>query len=130
MNGRDEDVEAAGGKVDTPRLVSQHPGLTFGFDAAIRVRIGAEAQHVFDGSANRDGAAFQECELLQRQGRELDVVIDDELIRNYRERFARLRVGLSRAARRVGAPFAYLSSATPVREMARVLAAAGVVEAA
>ena len=61
---------------------------------------------------------------------ELDVVIDDALIRDYRERFARLRLGLSRAARRVGAPFAYVSRGTPVREMARALAAAGVVEAA
>jgi uncharacterized protein (DUF58 family) len=61
---------------------------------------------------------------------ELDVVLDHALIRDYRERFARLRLGLSRAARRVGAPFAYLSADTPVRAMARELAAAGVVEAA
>ena len=61
---------------------------------------------------------------------ELDVVIDDALTNDYRDRFARLRLGLSRAARRVGAPFAYVSAATPVRHMARVLSAAGVVEAA
>jgi uncharacterized protein (DUF58 family) len=61
---------------------------------------------------------------------ELDVVIDDALIRAYRDRFARLRLGLSRAARRVGAPFAYLSAVTPVREMAKALAAARVLEAA
>jgi uncharacterized protein (DUF58 family) len=61
---------------------------------------------------------------------ELDGVIDDALIRAYRDRFARLRLGLSRAARRVGAPFAYLSAATPVRMMAKALAAAGVLESA
>jgi uncharacterized protein (DUF58 family) len=61
---------------------------------------------------------------------ELDVVIDDALCRDYRDRFARLRLALSRGARRVGATFAYVSSATPVREMARVLSAAGIVEAA
>jgi hypothetical protein len=57
-------------------------------------------------------------------------VIDDALIRDYRERFSRLRLGLSRAARRVGAPFAYVTAGTPVRDVARALAAAGVVEAA
>jgi uncharacterized protein (DUF58 family) len=61
---------------------------------------------------------------------ELDVVIDHALVRDYRERFARLRLDLSRAARRVGAPFAHLSAAASVREMARELAAAGIVEAA
>ena len=61
---------------------------------------------------------------------ELDVVIDDALVRDYRERFARLRLGLSRAARRVGAPFAYVAAGTPVRQVAKELTAAGVVEAA
>jgi hypothetical protein len=37
---------------------------------------------------------------------------------------------LSRAARRVGAPFAHLVAGTSLRDMARTLAAAGVVEAA
>jgi hypothetical protein len=41
-----------------------------------------------------------------------------------------LRQGLSRAARRVGAPFAHLVAGMPIRDMARALAAAGVVEAA
>jgi uncharacterized protein (DUF58 family) len=61
---------------------------------------------------------------------ELDVVIDAALIRDYRERFSRLRLGLSRAARRVGAPFAHVVAGTPVREVAKALAVAGVVEAA
>jgi len=61
---------------------------------------------------------------------ELDLVIDESTIRDYRARFTRLRLGLSRAARRVGAPFAHIVAGTSVREVARGLAAAGVVEAA
>jgi len=69
--------------------------------------------------------------LIDVEGRgELDLVIDDASVRDYCARFARLRLGLSRAARRVGAPFAHVVAGTPVREVARRLAAAGVVEAA
>ena len=69
--------------------------------------------------------------LIDVEGRgEMDMVIDEAAVRDYRERFVRLRLGLSRAARRVGAPFAHLVAGTPLREMARALAAAGVVEAA
>jgi uncharacterized protein (DUF58 family) len=60
---------------------------------------------------------------------ELDLVIDEEAVRDYRARFGRLRMGLSRAARRVGARFAHVVAGTPVREVARGLAAAGVLEA-
>jgi uncharacterized protein (DUF58 family) len=63
-------------------------------------------------------------------GSEIDLMIDDAAIQDYRARFARLRQALSRAARRVGAPFAYVVAGTPVRDIARGLAAAGVVEAA
>jgi hypothetical protein len=62
-------------------------------------------------------------------GEELDLVIDEAAVRDYRARFARLRLGLSQAARRVGAPFAYIVAGTPLRTVARALAAAGVVEA-
>ena len=69
--------------------------------------------------------------LIDVEGRgELDLVIDEASVRDYCARFARLRLGLSRAARRVGAPFAHVVAGTPVREVARRLAAAGVVEAA
>ena len=51
-------------------------------------------------------------------------------VRDYRARFSRLRLGLSGAARRVGARFAHVSAGTPVRDVARALAAAGVLEAA
>ena len=61
-------------------------------------------------------------------GGELDLVIDEPAVRDYHARFARLRLGLSKAARRVGAPFVYLVAGTPLREVARALAAAGVVE--
>jgi uncharacterized protein (DUF58 family) len=63
-------------------------------------------------------------------GGELDLVIDDAAVRDYRARFGRLRLGLSRAARRVGAPFVHVVAGTPVRAVARALAAAGIVEAA
>ena len=39
---------------------------------------------------------------------ELDLVIDEPAVRDYRARFSRLRLGLSRAARRVGARFAHV----------------------
>jgi uncharacterized protein (DUF58 family) len=60
---------------------------------------------------------------------ELDLVIDDRAIHEYRARFSRLRLGLSMAARRVGARFAHVVAGTPLRDVARGLAAAGVLEA-
>jgi len=69
--------------------------------------------------------------LIDVEGRgESDLVIDAAAVRDYRARFASLRLGLSRAARRVGAPFAHLVAGTPLRDMAKALATAGVVEAA
>lgn len=61
---------------------------------------------------------------------ELDLVIDETAIQDYRGRFSRLRLGLSQAARRIGARFAYVTAGTPIREVARGLASAGVLEAA
>lgn len=69
--------------------------------------------------------------LVDVEGRgELDLVIDDAAARDYRARFSRLRLGLSRAARRTGARFAHVVAGTAVREVARGLAMAGVLEAA
>jgi uncharacterized protein (DUF58 family) len=69
--------------------------------------------------------------LVDVEGRgELDLVIDDDAVRDYRARFSRLRLGLSTASRRVGARFAHVVAGTPVRDVARGLAAAGLVEAA
>ena len=69
--------------------------------------------------------------LVDVEGRgEIDLVIDDAAVRDYRARFNRLRLGLSRAARRAGARFAHVLAGTPVRDVARQLAAAGVLESA
>ena len=68
--------------------------------------------------------------LVDVEGRgELDLVIDDQAVHEYRERFNRLRLGLSTASRRVGGRFAHLVAGASVRGMARSLAAAGVLEA-
>jgi hypothetical protein len=69
--------------------------------------------------------------LIDVEGRgELDLVIDETAIQEYRARFSRLRLGLSQAARRAGARFAHVVAETPIRNVARGLAAAGVLEAA
>jgi uncharacterized protein (DUF58 family) len=59
---------------------------------------------------------------------EFDIVIDEKAVRDYRERFGRLRLGLARAARRVGASFSHVVAGTPLREAARALTTAGVLE--
>jgi uncharacterized protein (DUF58 family) len=67
--------------------------------------------------------------LIDVEGRgELDLVIDDRAIQDYRARFSRLRLGLSRAARRTGARFAHVVAGTSIREVARQLTAAGILE--
>jgi uncharacterized protein (DUF58 family) len=69
--------------------------------------------------------------LVDVEGRgELDLVMDDAAIRDYRARFSRLRLGLSAAARRLGGSFAHVVAGTPVRDVARALAAAGMLEPA
>jgi uncharacterized protein (DUF58 family) len=69
--------------------------------------------------------------LLDVEGRgEIDLVIDQTAVDDYRARFNRLRLGLSRASRRAGASFAHVVAGTTVRQVARALAAAGVLEAA
>jgi len=59
---------------------------------------------------------------------EFDLVIDERAVRDYRERFARLRLGLARAARRAGASFYHVLAGTPLRQTAKALAAAGILE--
>src|SRR5688572_928651 len=59
---------------------------------------------------------------------EFDLVIDETAVRNYRERFGRLRLGLARAARRIGANFSHVLAGTPLRDTARALTTAGVLE--
>jgi hypothetical protein len=89
--------------------------------AIVQLTLGEEAEPVVEGGRR----------LIDVEGRgEVDLVIDEAAVRDYRARFTNLRLGLSRAARRVGAPFAHLVAGTPLRDMARALAAAGVVEPA
>jgi uncharacterized protein (DUF58 family) len=59
---------------------------------------------------------------------EVDLVIDERAVEDYRARFNRLRLGLSRAARRTGSSFAHIVAGPPLREVARALATAGVLE--
>jgi uncharacterized protein (DUF58 family) len=60
---------------------------------------------------------------------ELDLMIDETAVQEYRARFGRLRLGLSRAARRTGARFAHIVAGSSIREVARALAGAGILEA-
>jgi uncharacterized protein (DUF58 family) len=88
--------------------------------ALVQLTLRDEAEPAADGGRR----------LIDAEGRgELDLEIDDAAIRQYRARFTRLRSGLAMAARRVGAHFAYVPAGRPVREVARGLAAAGVLEA-
>jgi uncharacterized protein (DUF58 family) len=59
---------------------------------------------------------------------ELDLMIDEKAVHGYRARFSRLRLGLSVAARRTGAHFVPIMAGTPLRDVARALAVAGVIE--
>lgn len=69
--------------------------------------------------------------LLDIEGRgELDLVIDEKAVQEYRERFGRLRQGLARAARRAGGGFAHVVAGTPLRAVAKALVSAGVLESA
>ena len=69
--------------------------------------------------------------LIDVEGRgELDLVLDRDAIDDYRARFNRLRLALSVAARRAGARFAHVMAEAPLRETARALTAAGVLEPA
>ena len=95
----------------------------------------------------RDGASLSMVQLTLREeanpgvlgGRRLvdveargerDLTIDARAAADYQARFARLRAGLSRAARRAGARFACVAAETPLREVAGELAAAGILEPA
>jgi uncharacterized protein (DUF58 family) len=60
---------------------------------------------------------------------EMDIVLDEHAVNDYRERFSRLRLGLVRAARRAGAAFIHTTEAASLRETARALARAGILEA-
>ena len=59
---------------------------------------------------------------------ELDMVLDERAVQEYRQRFSRLRLGLARASRRAGAGFAHVLAGTPLRAVARTLVLTGVLE--
>ena len=59
---------------------------------------------------------------------ELDLILDEQAVEDYRARFNRLRLGLSRAARRTGATFVHITSGTPLHEVGRALVAARILE--
>jgi uncharacterized protein (DUF58 family) len=78
-----------------------------------------------------DPTAASGHRLVDIEGKgELDLVLDATAVRDYGVRFSRLRLGLSVAARRTGARFAHVLAETGLRDVARELAAAGVLEAA
>ena len=87
--------------------------------ALIQLTLPEEAEPVVEGGRR----------MLDVEGHgEVDLVIDETTVRNYRERFGRLRLGLVRASRRAGASFTHLLAGTPLREIIRTLNAAAVLE--
>lgn len=89
--------------------------------AIVQVTLREEAEPIAEGGRR----------LVDVEGRgEIDLVVDDAAVRDYRARFSRLRLGLSAAARRLGGRFAHVTAGTPLRDVARGLAAAGVLEPA
>lgn len=102
---------------------------------------------VLVGRLARDGASLaliqftlpEETEPVVEGGRrmldvegngELDLVIDEKVVQDYRERFGRLRLGLARASRRAGASFTPILAGTPLRQILRTLTAAAILESA
>lgn len=76
-----------------------------------------------------DPVALGAARLVDVEGRgEIDLVVDDRAVHEYGARFNRLRQGLSRAARRMGARFVHVIAGGSVRDVGRTLAAAGVLE--
>ena len=89
--------------------------------AVIQLTLPEEAEPTVEGGRR----------LLDVEGHgELDLVIDDKAVKEYRERFNRLRIGLANGARRAGAGFAHVVAGTPLRQVARALVSAGVLESA
>ncbi len=89
--------------------------------AVIQLTLPEEAEPIAEGGRR----------LLDVEGRgELDLVIDDKAVQEYCERFSRLRQGLARAARRAGGGFIHVVAGTPLRDVARAMVSAGVLESA
>jgi len=87
--------------------------------ALVQLTLREEAEPIVEGGRR----------LIDVEGHgELDLMIDEKGVQGYRSRFNRLRLGLSLAARRSGAHFAHVVAGTPMRQVARALALAGVLE--
>jgi uncharacterized protein (DUF58 family) len=87
--------------------------------AIIQLTLKEEAEPVVEGGRR----------LMDVEGRgELDLMIDAKAVDEYRARFNRLRAGLATAARRTGAHFAHVVAGTPIRDLAHLLATAGMLE--
>lgn len=142
--------------MDVERFLDCDAGVTAPEDTRLPMRRGSMRVVVSDflfphdadvlvGRLARDGASLAIVQLTLREeaepeiegGRrlvdveargELDVTIDEQAVQEYRGRFSRLRLGLSRAARRAGAQFVHVIAGTPLRDAARALAAAGILE--
>jgi uncharacterized protein (DUF58 family) len=87
----------------------------------IQFTLGEEAKPQIEG-----GLRFIDAETAG----ELDIVLDERTVRDYTERFSRLRLGLARASRRAGAAFLHVTAETPLREAARAMALSGILETA
>jgi uncharacterized protein (DUF58 family) len=88
--------------------------------ALVQLTLREEAEPVVEGGRR----------LVDVEGRgQIDLVIDEQAVADYRARFSRLRLGLSHGARRLGARFVYVAAGMSLREIARLLASAGVLEA-
>lgn len=61
-------------------------------------------------------------------GGEMDLIMDERTVADYRERFNRLRLQLSRTAAGTGARFVHVLAGIQPREAARALARAGILE--
>jgi uncharacterized protein (DUF58 family) len=135
------ECDAVNGAVEEPRLVLRRQSMR----VVISDFLFPHDPDSVVGRLARDGASLAIVQLTTREeaepevegGRrlvdveghgELDVTIDARTVTEYRARFNRLRQGLSRAARRAGATFVHVIAGAPPRQVARVLADAGILE--
>ena len=87
--------------------------------AIVQLTLAGEAEPEIEGGQR----------LVDVEGRgEIELVLDEAAVREYRDRFARLRLGLATAARRAGARFVHVVAGAPIAQVARQLAAAGILE--
>ena len=135
------DCDAARGAVEEPRLDLRRQSMR----VVVSDFLFPHDPESLVGRLARDGASLALVQLTTRdeaepeveggrrlvdvEGRgELDVTMDARTVADYRVRFNRLRQGLSRATRRAGATFVHVIAGGTPRQVARVLADAGILE--